>query len=232
MIVLFILYYSFIYNPGKNLSFSWSFIIFVFVILIGFIQLIPTFELLENSFARSNVDYDYIITDSYDIKLLPSLIFPYIFGCKHNAITGIPSTFRWMGYSDSMNMIRYFGITAISFFLIGLIKKNKHIFFWIFVLLSSFIFTLGKYTPLYRIFFYIPIINKFRIPTRIFFIFGFALAIIIAFGFNEFIKSDKKSIKSRIAASISIICFIFTGFFIFYYNTYILSYCLSHNFLL
>jgi len=217
MIALFIFYYSFIYNPGKNLFFLWAFIMFIFVILVGSIQLIPTFELVNNSFARSSVDYNYMTIDSYNIKLLPSIIFPYIFGCKHNSITGIPSMFRWMGHSDSVNMIRYFGITTIPFFLIGLTKKNKHVFFWIFILISSFIFTLGKFTPLYKIFLYIPIINKFKIPTRIFFIFGFALAIIIAFGFNEFIKSDKTKIRSRIITSILVISFIFTGFFIFYY---------------
>ncbi len=216
-IVFYILYYSFIYDGGKNYYFLLSFVIFLFTILIGLIQLIPTLELTNNSFARSNVDYNYMTTDSYDGKLLPSLIFPYMFGCKHNAPNGIPSAFRWMGYSDSVNMIRYFGITTIPFALIGLTRKNKHIYFWIFTLITSFAFVFGKFNPIYKLFLYIPIINRFKIPTRIFFIFGFALAIIIAFGFNEFINLNKEKIKGRIIASISIICIIFSSFFIFYY---------------
>jgi len=216
MIFTYIIYYTFIHNKQKNFYFLWSLLIFIIFIPICLVQIIPTLELVNFSYIRSYTSYDYMVTDSYDAKLLPSIIFPFIFGCKHPSISGIPSYFRWFGNGDSINMIRYFGIITIPLFIIGIFKKYKKIFFWIFIFVFSFLLVFGEYNPIYKIFYYIPIINKFRIPTRTFFITGFAFSIISAYGFDFIIKNKIKKISRIVKASIIFLSFILLGFFIFY----------------
>jgi len=63
---------------------------------------------------------------------------------------------------------------------------------------------MGMNTPLYKLMYHIPLYNKFRIPTRNWFEFGLAFAILTGFGFDYFIKNFNKKIKKIIIAAISL----------------------------
>jgi len=216
VIFTYIIYYAFIHNNQRNFHLLWSLIMFIIFIPISLVQIIPTLELVNFSYFRGTTNYDYMVIDSYDAKLLPSLIFPYIFGCKHPSLSGIPGVLRWFGNGDSVNMIRYFGIITIPLFITGTFKKYKKSLFWIFIFALSFLLVFGEYNPIYKALYYIPIINKFKIPTRIFFITGFAFSIISAYGFDFIIANKIKKIRKIVKVSIIFLSFIFSGFLIFY----------------
>ncbi len=63
-------------------------------------------------------------------------------------------------------------------------RRNPLIIFWAIVAVMSFIMILGKYTPINHIFYGLPFINRFRVPSRHSFEWTFALSILGAFGWD------------------------------------------------
>lgn len=216
VILLFIIYYTFIYEGGRKYYFLLSGLIFVIGLLIMSVQLIPSYELMKSGFVRNNVSYHFFSIGSLHPKLLPILFFPFIFGCKHLSVGGIPHFLHWFGIEDSVEMIIYFGISTLPFLLFGFFVKNRHKYFWMFILSLSFLLVLGKYTPLNKLIYYIPLFGKFKNPTRNWYEFGLALSVLIGFGFDYFIRLDKKKIKKIVIGVIVFLSSVIVGFFIFY----------------
>jgi hypothetical protein len=217
VILLYVLFYTFIYKGGKNYYFLFSLTIFIVAILIDGFALIEISRGISSS-LRGTVEqaYDFFSIGSLNPKLLPILIFPFIFGCKYPAANGIPQFFRWFGQEDSLAMFIYFGITTIPLLIFGFFIKNKHKYLWIFIMSFSFLLVLGKYTPLYKLMYYVPFFNMGRNPTRNWFEFGLAFSILSAWGFDYFIKLDREKIKRIVLSAIIFLCSIFSSFFIFY----------------
>ncbi|MCI0661935.1 MAG: hypothetical protein L0220_12760, partial [Acidobacteria bacterium] len=62
--------------------------------------------------------------------------------------------------------------------------RNPLVIFWLIVTITAFIMILGKYTPINYLFYNLPFINRFRIPSRHSFEWTFALSILGAFGWD------------------------------------------------
>ncbi|PWT89452.1 MAG: hypothetical protein C5B55_11370 [Blastocatellia bacterium] len=60
-----------------------------------------------------------------------------------------------------------------------------HLRFWGLVAVVSGVLILGSYTPFARLVFYVPVLNKFRVPSRHAFEWTFALSILAAFGWDS-----------------------------------------------
>ena len=215
IIVLYIIYYAFIYNGGKNYFFLKSFLIFPLTLLIIGFVFFPTLQLSELS-SRNILsrDYNFITSSSFDIKLFPELVFPFIFGNKST----LPNVLPYFGPVNYAEMMIYFGISTLPFLFLGFFKKDKNKYIWIFILLVSFLLVLGRYTPFYRIIDYIPVINNFRIPSRNWFEFGFAFSVLASFGFDYFINEKSKKVKNIIKAVIIFLLVILTSSLFFFYN--------------
>jgi hypothetical protein len=56
--------------------------------------------------------------------------------------------------------------------------------FWLCVAVASFVLMIGDATPLYRLAYYVPVVNRFRVPARHSFEWTFALAALAAYGFD------------------------------------------------
>lgn len=193
IILFFIIYYSFIFKT-KNFYFLLSLSIFIIGTLLISVQLIPTYELMKNS-VRNTMEYGYFTSFSYDLRLIPTLFFPFLFGWGP---TGIPYFGPW----TFGEVVAYFGIATIPFVIFGVFNKNKHKYLWIFILIFSFIIVLGGNTPFYKIMFLVPLYNKFRGPTKNWFEFGLAFSILAGFGVDYYIKNASVKIKKAIVASV------------------------------
>ncbi|HEY0089770.1 MAG TPA: YfhO family protein [Candidatus Lokiarchaeia archaeon] len=193
IILLFIIYYTFIY---KSISFYFllSGLIFVFGFLLIIIQLIPTLELMRNS-VRNTMAYGYFTSFSYDLRLIPTLFFPFLYGSG-------PSGIQYFGPWSRFEVVAYFGVSTMPFVIYGLFDKNKHKYFWIFIAIFSFLLVLGGTAPYYKLMYLVPLYNKFRCPTKHWFEFGMAFSILAGFGFNYFIEQINKKIKKSIITSI------------------------------
>ncbi|MCL5069961.1 MAG: hypothetical protein M1308_03575, partial [Actinobacteria bacterium] len=185
IILLFIIYYTFIYKT-KSFYFLLSSLIFVFGILLVSIQFIPTLELMRNS-VRNMMEYGYFTSFSYDLRLIPTLFFPFFYG---SGPSGIPYFGPW----TFGEVVAYFGVSTIPFVIFGLFDKNKHKYFWVFIAVFSFLLVLGGTTPFYKFMYLVPLYNKFRAPTKNWFEFGMAFSILAGFGFNYFIEQINKKI--------------------------------------
>ena len=209
IILLFIIYYTFTYKK-VNLYFLLSGLIFIFGFLIMVIQLFPNYELSSIS-ARAGLDYYYFSSFSFDPRLIPVLFFPYIYGNSFYSSQDIPPYF---GPWNSTEMIIYFGLVGISFLIFSVFVKNKHKYLWLFILALSFLLVLGVHTPFYKIMHYIPLYNKFRVPARNWYEFGFAFSILVGFGFDYFIKLKKKNTKKIIIIILSLFSVVFSSYFV------------------
>jgi len=196
IILLYIIYYSFI-HAKRSYYFLYSAAIFIITALLISVQLFPIYELVNHS-VRGTVDFGAFSFFSYPKKLILTLISPFIYG-------GGPSGVGFFGELSYIETVAYFGITTIPFLIIGFFSKNRDKYFWIFILVFSFVLVMGMNTPFYKLMYHIPLYNKFRIPTRNWFEFGLAFAILTGFGFDHFIKNFDKKIKKIIIAAISLL---------------------------
>ncbi len=63
-------------------------------------------------------------------------------------------------------------------------KRDARIWFWSLVALSASVLMLGRHTPVYRLLYYIPPFNNFRVPGRHAFEWTFAVSILSAYGWD------------------------------------------------
>lgn len=161
----------------------------LFAILLSSFQLIPFFELVLFS-NRINSNFIYSTSGSLSIFDLITFIFPTFYGSLLNG--------DWWGKQTML--LGYLGIPTLFFIFLGLrFSDIKEKIFYAFCAFLCFILALGKYTPLYLLFYYlIPGWRFFRQPSQILIFYAFFLSILAVFGFEIF--SKEKDIVNRISA--------------------------------
>ena len=170
-------------------------------VLLTSIQLIPTFEYLQNSQRSSAVDYDTVVTYSFSpLKILTFLI-PDLFGN--------PGTGNYRGYASYWEDAVYIGVIpfvlALSTLSSSLFRKKKEavvesgqnriaIFLWIGVI-TSIVFAFGKYSPVFPYFYnHIPFFDMFKAPARYLFITIFCMVLLAVLGAERIKKPIGRSL--------------------------------------
>ena len=181
--------------------------------LIG-IQLLPTIELFgQASISPSSSKF---IFDRFllPVQHLLGIFIPNYFGNQ--------ATYNYWGSGDYIETVASIGLIPCFFAFISLGKlKNKIIdlrnFYYISIILSILL-TLDWFFT--RILFSVPIpIFSTGIPSRIFGITSFCIAIIAGYGFDKWINLNRRdfgSIKKQVIIYASLVSAIFIGTFIFY----------------
>ncbi|MCU1264973.1 MAG: hypothetical protein JWM21_1291 [Acidobacteria bacterium] len=90
-------------------------------------------------------------------------------------------------------------LPALADFVFGRSPRDLRIIFWLVVAVLAWIFILGPNTPLYRYIYLIPILNKFRVPSRHAFEWTFAVAVLSAYGWD--IISDYWAARAKNSAA-------------------------------
>lgn len=190
-------------------GFVWA----VFSAGLAAVLLLPFFELSTLS-TRQQFLFEYVTQDSLSPVLLLRLVFPHFFGVATFGISWGPA---WRLVADNTG---YFGIGALiilaSAFIIS--KRVLGTRFWWIVFVVSFLLTLGKYTPLYYLFYLLlPFFKLFRAPTQMFLVFDFAAAVLVAYGLEWFLARRIYTARvkrwNRIAVRIFSVSVIFIGIF-------------------
>ncbi len=223
--IIVLLYILFLFLTPENkenirqrlyiLNCFWIFFIFF---LLSVVQLLPTYELLQLS-ARTKLNYESFSLFSFNPKSLPLLFLPYIYG-KINPEQYKEVTLMFAGNGGEETI--FIGFLPFFLALTGFFKKCRYKFFWGIVCFLSLIVILGKFTPVNKIIYMIPIVNSFRIPSRHWFEFSFGLSVMAGFGFDYILRdlNDKKfsrNIKIIISTilSLGIVLIVFFLFFLF-----------------
>ena len=197
----------------NNLYILNYFLIFISGILLISIQLIPTIELNKLGF-RDVISYDAFAAFSFNFSQIPMLFFPYIYG--KNNIDQLKDVATIFNFSQSGGFI-YFGIFPFFISIIGLLNKNKWRIFWGLIAFISILLIFGRNLPFYKLTYYIPMFNIFRISTRHLVEFCFAFSILGGFGMEYIIKSKYKDFRKAVILIISLISFFLISFFLFYF---------------
>ncbi len=127
----------------------------------------------------------------------------------------IPSLFglydrTYIGWKPFVQTTDYIGTLTILFAIIGsvIFWKRKDIKFFIFFVILSLLFGLGKFFPqYYKIFYnYFPLIKKFRVPVSIYLVTSFGIVYLAFWGLASFF--DSKNVKK--------IWYLIIGYLFFY----------------
>src|SRR5437868_1803798 len=62
--------------------------------------------------------------------------------------------------------------------------RDPRVFFWLAVALLALVLMLGQHTPLYRLIYHTPLLNRFRVPARHTFEWTFAVGVLAAYGWD------------------------------------------------
>ncbi len=146
------------------------------------VVLIPTSELVDYS-LRSDFSYGAATTYSFHPRQIITMIMPEFFGKVD------PTTMSYWGpkvreYGRYWETYHYMGILPL--FLTGIalfIRRNKTSLAFGVLAFICYVLAFGSEFPLYRLLFeYLPGFQNFRVPSRTFFIFSLAVAVLAGLG--------------------------------------------------
>ena len=170
---------------GMVKYFGIFFLVSMLIILLSAGQLFPLLEFMNFSIRASGLDYKTASVISVPPHYFIMLLFPEFFG------TYIDGSY-W-GIFGFWIIGTYIGILSLIFVILSIYSVNKHVKFFIFLVIFSALFSMGSYTPVHYIFYkFVPFFSLFRSPARMLILFNFSLVVLIGFGLNVFIYKLKQ----------------------------------------
>jgi len=166
---------------------------------LGAVQILPTLEAKALSERSGPLPWKFATMFSLHPTQLATYVFPYTFGFDRPRELG--------GYfargGNFWEFSIYVGLAALVLALTAVVKKEKRDFavaFWAGAFAFWLVFSLGRFTPLYKLVYGIPLLNALRSPCRGKLVFTFALAILAGLGIDRAAKLDVEQ-GARIARS-------------------------------
>lgn len=152
-------------------------------LLLAAVQIVPTFELLRNS-LRITATYDFFVSFSMPRRFVSTFVAPYVMGGGDGRLFRAP----YIGQAFYTEYVAYTGVLAIMLALVALLlKPDARTKFWAVAGLSCLMFAFGSGAPLYlyKLIYYVPILNLFRVPARHLMEVNFAIAILAGRGLTS-----------------------------------------------
>ena len=143
---------------------------------IGAFQILETMRAARRS-IRSTLIYPLFVSGSFSPRVaLESLVAPLYTGRFADVGTYVAPLVLLLALAGILFAMR-------SMMLVDA-RRDARVFFWAATALVSFVFILGKYTPVYGWLYHVPVINSFRVPSRFSYVWTFAAAILAAYGWD------------------------------------------------
>ncbi|HPD34041.1 MAG TPA: YfhO family protein [Candidatus Kapabacteria bacterium] len=178
--------------------------VLTFIIAVGIflVQLMPS-QVLAGQAIRASSTYEKSSENSLQYKQILTLVLPKIYGYYDaNNKTDVPMVLEdeFDGKTEQVKnyfyweTAIYFGVIPLMMGLLGLFLGKKDSFKWFLIcwIIFGFLFALGKYFIIHRIFYALPLFGTFRNPVRMMTFSVFGLSIFSGFAF-DWIKSNLKS---------------------------------------
>jgi hypothetical protein len=165
---------------------------------IAAIQLIPTFEFLQQSQRGNSLAYEYVVRYSFWPWHLLTFILPDFFGNPGNG--------SFWGYGNYWEDACYIGLIPLFFVLYAIFRalhksrlensRRSTVFFFGMVSVIAGLIALGNNTPLFSfLYHWIPSFNMFQAPSRWMILSIFSLSIISALGVDEWLTTENPGKK-------------------------------------
>ncbi|MCA1618547.1 MAG: YfhO family protein [Acidobacteria bacterium] len=158
----------------------WTLLFVAAGVLVAAVQILPTFELLRNS-PRSDATYDFFTSFSLEPGMLWTFLAPYVAGGGDGRLFRAP----YVGPPYYGEMAGYVGALALMLAACAVVfRRDARTKFWAAVALVCLLLALGRYAPLglYKLVYYVPVLNLFRVPARHLMEVEFALAVLAGRG--------------------------------------------------
>jgi len=176
---------------------------FLFLVLVSSVQLIPALELSLQVDRGGDLGWDFVSSFSLPPKQLIAFILPNFFGSVINH--------TYWGSPTFWSLTAYLGIVPLILALFALLfNRNRYVYFFGGLVIFSLLFAFGRYGPIYYFFYkFVPILNKFRIPSRMLYMYTFSIAILAGFGVDFIItKIKNKALFKKILMVMVIVAII------------------------
>ncbi len=205
---LFTLFFIFYQEKGKRFRFLILCALPVILgVLIALPQLFATAQLLFHSYHLIASKY-FFSSKGLPPYTLPMLVFPFSFGGGYGG--HFPKTTLFVlensGFTGSLPLVFSVWIFLRNY------KVNFQVGFWGIAAYFSLFLVFGTYNPLAIPLFHIPPFSLFRIPSRNWFEFDFATAILFAFGIQKLMDEDRERKKNFLQVGLGLILICILGF--------------------
>jgi hypothetical protein len=181
------------------------------------IQLLPTAELAAAS-LRASLGFAEFVSYSLPLRQTPMLLFPYLFGGSPGTLYDLPYFGAWgseAGGWGAGELSGYLGLLPLLLATIGFFaarRRRSLAWFWLVVSVIAFLLALGDATPLARLTYHLPVINKFRVPARHFMELSLGVSVLAAFGAHAVLeKAASNRLVTRtlvVAACVMLACLV------------------------
>ncbi|HEY0077738.1 MAG TPA: YfhO family protein [Pyrinomonadaceae bacterium] len=154
------------------------------------VQILPTLEMMRNS-LRAEASYEFFTSFSMPPVFLLSFLAPYVVGGGDGQLFRAPYT----GPAFYGEYIGYVGIGLLALAVLApLLKRDERTKFWTVAALVCLALALGGFWPfeLYRLVYYVPVLNLFRVPARHLMEVDFALAVLAGRAVTAIASSERR----------------------------------------
>ncbi len=151
------------------------------------VQILPTVELMRNS-VRASASYDFFTSFSLPPVFSLTFVAPYLLGGGDGTLFRAP----YVGPDFYAEYAGYVGAATLMLAALAvIIKRDARTKFWSAAALICFALALGRFWPfdLYRLIYYVPVLNLFRVPARHLMEVDFALAVLAGRGITAISSS-------------------------------------------
>lgn len=194
--ILILIIYTFFMGKAAKLFY----LIPVLLLTLGLlaIQIFPLLEFTLNSARTWRTEFDFISHSSLPPRETLNFIFPnfwgsFLKGTYSKAILG-ENIQTWI-------LSPYIGLLSLFLAGLGVMEKSRRSYFFLAVGLFFLILSFGRYTPIYKLFFWgLPGISFIRYPVKFLFFPTLAAAILAGLGLDRLVKS----INQRMLLTLSV----------------------------
>ena len=168
---------------------------------LGAAQLLPTLEAKALSERSGPLSWEFTTEFSLHPTQLATYVFPYAFGFDRPRELG--------GYfargGNFWEFSIYVGLAVWVLAFAAVMKRRKGSFaapFWAGTFVLWLLFSLGRFTPLYRLVYRMPLLNALRCPCRGKLVFTFALGMLAALGIDRLTELEARDRNQLARASL------------------------------
>lgn len=173
-------------NVGRARYYTLCLLFMLLGVGLAAVQLVPTAELTRLS-LRAQLTFDEFVAFGLPLRQLPMLAFPYLYGGAPDSFYSAAYFGAWPSSADAWGateLIGYVGLLPLVLAAVALVAdpRRRVIWFWTGVAAVALLLALGEATPLPRLTYLLPVVNKFRAPARHLFAFAFAVSVLAGVG--------------------------------------------------
>lgn len=176
-------------------------------VILAAVQILPTFELMRNS-LRAEATYEFFSSYSLPPSFLLTYFAPYILGGGDGDFFSA----TYIGPPSYAEYVGYVGLGALMLALLApLLRRDALTRFWTVVALVALALALGRFWPfdLYRVVYYVPVLNLFRAPARHVMEVDFALAVLAGRAVTTLEGSSRRARTAALTLFVATVVFIF-----------------------